>query len=116
MAFSKPGPGRPPGAATKLDRELRERALKGSKETPLDYMLRILADPKVTPQRRDDMAKAAAPYLHARLNAVTVTGQGGGPLQVQIVRFSDLPTTDAAAAAPEAGAVAATDDDDAGQT
>ena len=34
--------------------------------TPLEYMLRIMRDRKASTQRRDDMSKAAAPYLHAR--------------------------------------------------
>jgi hypothetical protein len=34
---------------------------------PLDYMLRVMRDPNVPARRRDEMAKAVAPYLHARL-------------------------------------------------
>lgn len=34
--------------------------------TPLAYMLKVMRNRKARPQRRDDMAKAAAPYLHAR--------------------------------------------------
>jgi len=34
--------------------------------TPLDYMLKVMRNQKAKTQRRDDMAKAAAPYLHAR--------------------------------------------------
>jgi hypothetical protein len=45
-------------------------AAASSGETPLDYMLRIMRDPTVEHDRRDDMAKAAAPYLHPRLQAV----------------------------------------------
>ncbi len=41
---------------------------KAAKEgaTPLEYMLRVMRDRKAKTVRRDDMAKAAAPYLHAR--------------------------------------------------
>jgi hypothetical protein len=37
---------------------------------PLDYMMRIMRDPATEPQRRDAMAKAAAPYVHPTLAAV----------------------------------------------
>ena len=33
---------------------------------PLDYMLRVMWDDKADLRRRDEMAKAAAPFLHAR--------------------------------------------------
>ena len=39
---------------------------------PLDYMLQVLNDDKQSKSRRDAMAKAAAPYIHARLAAVEV--------------------------------------------
>ena len=43
-------------------------------KTPLEYMLRIMRDEAAVSTRRDDMAKAAAPYLHARLSSVEHTG------------------------------------------
>jgi hypothetical protein len=39
-------------------------------ETPLDYMLRLMRDPSVDDDRRDGMAKAALPYMHARLSSI----------------------------------------------
>jgi hypothetical protein len=46
----------------------KTRLKKVAKEgiTPLDYMLKVMRDRKAKPQRRDDMARSAAPYLHAR--------------------------------------------------
>src|SRR5580704_1059110 len=38
-------------------------------ETPLEYMLRVMRDPTHPNQRRDEMARAAAPYVHAKLLA-----------------------------------------------
>ena len=35
-------------------------------ETPVDYMLRVMRDPKAAPARRDTMAKSATPYVHAK--------------------------------------------------
>jgi hypothetical protein len=37
---------------------------------PLDYMIRVVRDPTTEPDRRDAMAKAAAPYIHPALAAV----------------------------------------------
>ncbi|MBX9772940.1 MAG: hypothetical protein K2Y71_00900 [Xanthobacteraceae bacterium] len=39
-------------------------------ESPLDYMLRVMRDPMQDDARRDAMAKAALPYVHARLTSV----------------------------------------------
>jgi hypothetical protein len=36
-------------------------------------------------QMAHDCARDAAPYMHARLQAVEVTGKDGGPVQVQII-------------------------------
>ena len=44
--------------------ELDRIAAEG--KSPLDYMLDIMRNPKVDGERRDEMAKAAAPYVHAR--------------------------------------------------
>jgi hypothetical protein len=37
-------------------------------------MIRVMRDSAVSIERRDDMAKAAAPYLHARLAAIEHQG------------------------------------------
>ncbi len=44
-------------------------------ELPLDYMLRVMRDPECTVQRRDEMAKAAAPFLHAKLQTIQHSGE-----------------------------------------
>ena len=49
-------------------------AKTASGETPLEYMLRIMRDEAAESTRRNDMAKAAAPYLHPRLSSVEHTG------------------------------------------
>jgi hypothetical protein len=46
-----------------------------SGETPLEYMLRNMRDPTQTAKRRDEMARAAAPYVHARLMAAKMEHQ-----------------------------------------
>lgn len=84
---ARPGAGRKPGSATRVDRELRERALEAEGDTPLEYMLRVMRDPETSALRRDDMAKAAAPYLHSRLQSVSHTGADGGNITVEIKHY-----------------------------
>ena len=77
------GAGRPQGSTNKFAAEVREAAIAGG-ESPLDYMLRVMRDPNVDPQRRDYMAKAAAAYVHPRLNSTEVGGKEGSPVIIEI--------------------------------
>jgi len=61
--------GRQKGVANKRTREIADAAIAQGL-TPLEYMLAVLRDETVEPERRDEMAKAAAPYLHPRLAAI----------------------------------------------
>ncbi len=47
------------------------------KETPLEYMQRVINDPSIDAGRRDRMAVAAAPYMHPKM------GEGGKREKVQ---------------------------------
>lgn len=69
----RPGAGRKPGTANKSNEEARRKAAETG-ETPLEYMLRIMRDLDTEPNRRDDMAKAAAPYVHSKLASVEHKG------------------------------------------
>lgn len=60
------GGGRKKGIPNKTNKVVRERAAK-SGVLPLDYMLKIMRDERAPKARRDDMAKAAAPYLHSKM-------------------------------------------------
>lgn len=60
------GAGRKPGASTRLNEEARRRAAEGGL-MPLDYMLSMLRDETLEPTARFEAAKAAAPYVHAKL-------------------------------------------------
>lgn len=46
---------------------------------PLDYMLRVMRDPSAPAKRRDEMAKAVAPYVHAKLSSVEHSPLQGEP-------------------------------------
>lgn len=75
----RPGAGRPKGTANKLNDEARAKALAGG-VSPLDYLLAILRDETKPQETRIDVAKAAAPYVHARLAAVEHTGDKDKPI------------------------------------
>ena len=71
-----------------MNEEARKAAAEGG-ILPLDYMLKILRDENQDAAIRMDAAKAAAPYVHAKLASVEHSGKDGGPLQVLITRFAD---------------------------
>lgn len=48
----------------------REAEIAASGLTPLQYMMQRLRDESLSPTERLDAAKAAAPYVHPRLNSV----------------------------------------------
>lgn len=86
---SKPGErrgGRQKGTKNKrtVAREALADRLRKSGITPLEYMLRVMRSrsKNVSDERRDDMAKAAAPFMHPRLNAIQHTGKDGEPIRV----------------------------------
>ena len=74
---------------TLMEQQQAKTIVQKAKETglsPLGYMLKVMRDPKATQQRRDDMAKACAPYMHARLAAVDPeTGKALEQPQVNIM-------------------------------
>lgn len=70
---SRPGAGRPRKeagtvpAATENTVKRPRKSLDG--RSPLEYMLEVMNDEEADPARRDRMAQAAAPYVHARAEA-----------------------------------------------
>jgi hypothetical protein len=89
--------GRPRGSRNRRTRALVEAAQAGG-ELPLDYMLRVMRDPNATAKRRDEMAKAAAPFLHSKLASIENPKIQEGSMLTGIdvrfvippVRFEDL--------------------------
>jgi hypothetical protein len=67
------GAGRKPGVPNTKTKELIEK-VESSGLTPLDYMLGLLRDEQLSTEARFEAAKAAAPYVHARLAAVEHSG------------------------------------------
>lgn len=66
---ARAGAGRPKGGANKFNDEARAKAAAGG-ISPLDYLLGVLRDDTESKEVRIDVAKAAAPYLHARLSSI----------------------------------------------
>lgn len=66
---ARPGAGRKAGSITTRTREIAEAAL-GEGLSPLAYMLSILRDEKKPEAMRFEAAKAAAPFVHAKLAAI----------------------------------------------
>lgn len=66
----RPGAGRPKGAVSmkraQAMKEAQEMADASGSKTPLEYMLAVMNDDRADEVRRDRMAMAAAPFVHAR--------------------------------------------------
>lgn len=63
------GSGRKRGSKQKVTAESIEKA--GPGEMPLEYMLKVMRDRGADEKRRDQMAIAAAAYIHPKLSSVT---------------------------------------------
>lgn len=89
----RPNSGRKTGSGNKKTAEIALNAARRG-ITPLEYMLKIMRKPippGVNAQTRAQMeanrmdaAKAAAPYVHPRLQAITMSGEDGGDIPIKI--------------------------------
>jgi hypothetical protein len=79
MAHGVKTGGRKKGTPNKAN-ALTAAEIAATGETPLEYMTRVMRDPTVDHDRRDKMAAAAAPYVHARLAAVEHSGDKDKPI------------------------------------
>jgi hypothetical protein len=84
------GAGRPTGVASRANEQVRQEAA-ATGELPLAYMLRIMRDPSQPVGRRDEMAKAAAPFCHSRLSSVEHSGEIARPTVIRAPAFSATP-------------------------
>jgi uncharacterized protein with von Willebrand factor type A (vWA) domain len=75
----RPGAGRPKGSRNRATEEARQKAQETG-ETPLEYMLRVMRDAEADEKRRDAMAQAAAPYIHAKLSSIEMDAKVEGSL------------------------------------
>jgi hypothetical protein len=87
------GAGRRKGSKNKNSAVLSIDASLGTKMTPLDFMLHIVRNPKCSRKDRMDMAKAAAPYVHAKLGSLSPPpggGSGSEPQQYDLTKLTDV--------------------------
>lgn len=95
MAESKVGKSRPKfggrakGTPNKKTAEV-QKAVEESGLTPLQYMLQVMRDVGQDEQRRLAAAQAAAPYVHAKLSSIEMTGANGGPVET-VTRIELVP-------------------------
>ena len=69
---ARPGAGRKPGGRNKITQEAVAKGNAGM--SPLDYLLKVMRDAGADEARRIDAAKAAAPYVHAKLQPIDGDG------------------------------------------
>ena len=69
MAIGHKTGGRQMGTPNRKTREMLE-AVEQSGATPLEYLLSVMRDQTATKPERLEAAKAAAPYVHARLLSI----------------------------------------------
>lgn len=83
---ARPGAGRKPGAIRKATAAAQAKAAETG-ILPLDFMLGRMRDEQAPIADRMDMAKAAAPYLHAKLSSIeaSVTGEIDVVTRVELV-------------------------------
>ncbi len=70
---ARPGAGRKKGLPNKKTAQAQAQT-EASGITPLEYLLSIMREPAQEPRERLAAAVAAAPYVHAKLSAVSMTG------------------------------------------
>ncbi len=69
------GSGRKPAHGQELSAGFQRYIKKKYDETPLDFLMSLVADPKTDLPVRVDAAKAALPYCHPRLAHIHMTGR-----------------------------------------
>jgi hypothetical protein len=70
----RPGAGRKLGSVSKLSRQAAEAEF-GKGMTPLEFLTSVMRDPEQPLGIRIEAAKAAAPYVHPRINAVAISAE-----------------------------------------
>ena len=86
--FKKGEGGRKRGSKNKTTIGREHAAKEGPNKslTPLQHMLKLMRDPKQPKEVRMEMAKAAAPYMHSRLQSTTVRNPEGEELVIRVIR------------------------------
>lgn len=77
---ARKGAGRKKGSPNRKTMQIQQE-IERSGLTPLEYMLEVMRDPNEESQKRLSAANMAAPYCHAKLSSVELTGKDGAPMQ-----------------------------------
>lgn len=83
LGGKRPGAGRPKGSPNRR-RAAQAAAIAASGLTPLDYLLQVMRNPRLSTELRLEAAKAAAPYVHAKLATITHKGDQSAPLVISV--------------------------------
>lgn len=84
---ARAGAGRKKGGSNEATGKRVDVAIRALRNgiTPLEYMLQVMRNPKASESRRDEMARAAAPFVHPRLSTHEVGGiKGGTPIAHEV--------------------------------
>lgn len=106
---ARPGAGRKPGSKSKLNREIAEK-VAATGITPLEIIVEAMRDA----YKKDGAAAAvpyaekAAPYMHARIAAVEVSGEVRATITDEPMSGDDWKTTYAANLGAAAGTAEST--------
>lgn len=92
-----PGPGRKPGVPNKMTTKFREtvtKLLEDNKDNFAKWLKQVAegdaaSETKPNPGKAIDILANLAEFAAPRLARTEHTGDGGGPLSVEIVRFGD---------------------------
>jgi len=90
---ARQGAGRKKGASTTMNEAARKSAL-ASGQSPLEFLLNAMRDNGRDFHTRLDAAKAAAPYIHAKLSNVDMTAK----IEKDVTALSDAELLSIAAA------------------
>ena len=82
---NRPGAGRPKGSTNNRTLDNIEQVI-ATGVTPLEYLTSVYQDINADEAKRIDAAKAAAPYVHAKLIATTLKGDPDNPLALTEIR------------------------------
>jgi hypothetical protein len=74
--------GRKKGSPNQRTRELTAR-IEASGMTPLDFMIAVMRSPEAPLALRCEMARQAAPFVHAKLATIAHTGADRGPMVME---------------------------------
>ncbi len=80
---ARPNAGRKPGAVNKATKAAMEMA-EATGVMPLQFMLDRMRDDQAPIADRMDMAKAAAPYVHAKLSSIDHSSSDGSMTPAQL--------------------------------